>query len=532
MDGEAGVGATVRRRRLALSVATAVPILVLLGLPFAQVELGEVVAYLPMWVAFTLSCFILTAALLLVLYRQGAGVRVLILAGAYAVSGALIAMLAFSMPGVISYEPSFAQASPGWIWIYQHLVPPAIFAAALMNWPEHWAKRFDSAPPTWQRAVGVVGSLVLVGPGLLLLVLLSAPEALPALVNPDSGEYLPGVIVITVGVNLVVVALAITGVARRLGQSGIEVWALVAAVAMLGDVAFTFMTPEEFTLAFYAARGLGMAASAFVLAALLSEVVLVRRHLLRGTRDLEVQVSELLEGQRLREHISAVVSHDMRAPIAGLQGYLEILQDGETDAAFVDRVHERCLVLVKRLSLLTEDMQAAALAANGDLDVLPEILDVESQLHESAEGFPGLDLRLDCEPGLTVWADPLRLQQVLANLIRNAEKHGAEPVFIQARSETDGMVVLRVSDAGPGVPETFIPRLFERYSQGPDAAPGGSGLGLSVARDLVRAHQGTVRYDLTDPAFIVTLPAAPTEIRTPSGRVISPPRRMAMIVKR
>jgi nitrogen-specific signal transduction histidine kinase len=77
------------------------------------------------------------------------------------------------------------------------------------------------------------------------------------------------------------------------------------------------------------------------------------------------------------------------------------------------------------------------------------------------------------------------------------------------------------------VSESFIPRLFERYAQGPNSAPGGSGLGLSVTRDLVRAHGGTVRYDLTEPAFIVTLPAAPTEIRTPNGRVISPPRRMA-----
>jgi signal transduction histidine kinase len=93
-------------------------------------------------------------------------------------------------------------------------------------------------------------------------------------------------------------------------------------------------------------------------------------------------------------------------------------------------------------------------------------------------------------------------------------------------------VVFRVTDAGPGVPEPFIPRLFERYSQGPGAAAGGSGLGLSVVRDPLRAHHGTVRYDLTDPAFIVTLPAAPTEIRTPSGRVISPPRRIAHVLRR
>jgi len=217
----------------------------------------------------------------------------------------------------------------------------------------------------------------------------------------------------------------------------------------------------------------------------------------------------------------------MRAPIAGLQGYLEIVDDEEVDQAFVRRIHERCLVLVRRLSLLTEDLQAAAVAEQGDLEILPELLDVESQLAESAGGFPGLDLRIDCQPGLVAWADPLRLQQILSNLIRNAERHGAEPVEVRVGSEPDGMVVFRVTDAGPGVSETFIPRLFERYSQGPDSAPGGSGLGLSVTRDLVRAHGGTVRYDLTQPAFIVTLPGAPTEIRTPNGRVISLPRRLA-----
>ena len=88
----------------------------------------------------------------------------------------------------------------------------------------------------------------------------------------------------------------------------------------------------------------------------------------------------------------------MRAPIAGLQGYLEIVDGEEVDPVFVRRIHERCLVLVKRLSLLTEDLQAAALASNGDLEVLPELLDVESQLVECAEGFPGLDLRTECEP--------------------------------------------------------------------------------------------------------------------------------------
>ena len=116
--------------------------------------------------------------------------------------------------------------------------------------------------------------------------------------------------------------------------------------------------------------------------------------LLAGNRDLEGQIDDLLEAQQLRDHVAAVVSHDMRAPIAGLQGYLEILDDEEVDPAFVRRIHERCLILVRRLSLLTEDLQAAAIAAHGDLEVLPELLDVESQLAECVGGFPGLDLRV------------------------------------------------------------------------------------------------------------------------------------------
>jgi signal transduction histidine kinase len=120
-----------------------------------------------------------------------------------------------------------------------------------------------------------------------------------------------------------------------------------------------------------------------------------------------------------------------------------------------------------------------------------------------------------------VHADPLRLQQILSNLVRNAQKHGAEPVTIDV-SATDTDATLRVGDAGEGVPETFIPRLFERYSQGARAA-GGAGIGLSVVHDLVQAHHGSIRYDLTDPAFIVTLPVGAPEEPLHEGRVLTAP---------
>ena len=243
-----------------------------------------------------------------------------------------------------------------------------------------------------------------------------------------------------------------------------------------------------------------------------------------GTADLEAQVDRLLEAQRTRDHVSAVVSHDMRAPLAGLHGYLELLVDDEgLDEELVKRMHERSLMLTRRLTLLSEDLLAATTNEHSDLVIKPADLDLSLQLAECASGFPDLDLRIDCPRGVRVHADPLRLQQILSNLVRNAQVHGAEPIVLEVFS--DALVVtIRVCDAGEGVPEAFIPRLFERYSQGARAVSG-AGIGLSVVHDLVQAHGGTIRYDLTRPAFIVSLPVGAPPDPPLAGRVLTAPQR-------
>jgi signal transduction histidine kinase len=526
MEEGGGWGAAVRRRRAALLVTGCVPVLVLVGLPFASTSGPVIPGFTVAWLTLVLAFDLTTAGLLLGMSRSGMGPRPLLLAMAFLWSGAFVVMLAFAIPGAVSETPTFAaeDGAAAWIWLLRHTGPPLLIAAALAVWPAGWERQ---GPVPRRHTFPFLGATLVAGPGLLFAWIALAPGSLPNIADAGTGRLTPLVMVLVLVITGGAVAVSFAGVLQRGSSSGIEVWGVVAAAAWLGDVAFTFMYEDRFTLAWYGARLLGIAASGVVLGVILRENTQVRRRLTADNRDLEAQINDLLEAAQLRDHVAAVVSPDMRAPIAGLQGYLEIVDDDEVDPVFVRRIHERCLVLVRRLSLLTEDLQAAAVAAHGDLEVLPELLDVDSQLAEAAAGFPGLDLRVDSQPGLVAWADPLRLQQILSNLIRNAEKHGAEPVSVRVRSEPDGMVVFRVSDAGPGVSETFIPRLFERYSQGPNSAPGGSGLGLSVTRDLVRAHGGTVRYDLTDPAFIVTLPAAPTEIRTPNGRVISPPRRIA-----
>ena len=186
-------------------------------------------------------------------------------------------------------------------------------------------------------------------------------------------------------------------------------------------------------------------------------------------------------------------------------------------------MHGRSLMLARRLTLMCEDLLAATTTEHSDLVITPADLDLSQQLAECASGFPDMDLRIECPCGVHVHADPLRLQQILSNLVRNAQMHGAEPVTVDVTSDPQ-TVTIRVCDAGEGVPEFFIPRLFERYSQGARATSG-AGIGLSVVHDLVQAHRGTICYDLTQPAFLVTLPVgAPVEPPL-EGRVLTAPQR-------
>ena len=125
-------------------------------------------------------------------------------------------------------------------------------------------------------------------------------------------------------------------------------------------------------------------------------------------------------------------------------------------------------------------------------------------------GVPSVDI--DCPRDLRVLAHPTYLDEIVVNLVENAGKYGAPPITVSAQ-QTGAVVELTVADHGPGVPEGFVPRLFDRSSRADDAPSrsNGSGLGLYLVDKLARACSGSVRYEPNHPQgsrFIVTLPAA------------------------
>ena len=242
----------------------------------------------------------------------------------------------------------------------------------------------------------------------------------------------------------------------------------------------------------------------------------------RPTPPADEPTSSRIAAVEQRRRRNAQTSHEMLNVVAGLRGYAEMLhavrQEREAARARDDWMVDRIQALTARLARLGEDLLGEepdpATVAQDDgvvagaptlrVEVVP--LRVHEHLLECAHSFPGLQVEVECAEDLTVLADDLRLQQVLGNLVRNAERHGSPPVSVVALATPPDRVRITVSDAGPGIPRAYLPSLFDRSTRGPGVQRHGSGLGLSHSRALTEAQDGTLAYEPGDHAFVVTLP--------------------------
>jgi signal transduction histidine kinase len=191
----------------------------------------------------------------------------------------------------------------------------------------------------------------------------------------------------------------------------------------------------------------------------------------------------------------ADASHELRTPLALLRTELDLALRRPRTADELEAALRSAAEETQRLSRLAEDL---LLIARGDRSTLPlrrEHVDVGEFLALVAERFAvradSLGARVDVEPSvLAVDADPDRLAQALGNLLDNALAHGGRSITLSARANGD-VVELHVTDDGPGFPDEFLDRAFDRFSRADDArARGGAGLGLSIVALIGAAHGG------------------------------------------
>jgi signal transduction histidine kinase len=210
------------------------------------------------------------------------------------------------------------------------------------------------------------------------------------------------------------------------------------------------------------------------------------------TRSFNGMVARLQAEEQRRRGFLADVSHELRTPLTILRGTIEGFQDGlyTPDQARLEGLLDE----IKLLDRLVDDLRILSLAESGALALRREPTDLTVLLGEAAEAFNSSGLRIQTDfpaHNLTLEIDPLRLRQVVDNLLSNAVRHTPPGGTIWLRCRAlDGQVELQVEDSGPGIAPADLPHIFERFYKSGDSR--GMGLGLSIARTLVEAHGGTI----------------------------------------
>jgi two-component system CheB/CheR fusion protein len=260
---------------------------------------------------------------------------------------------------------------------------------------------------------------------------------------------------------------------------------------------------------------------------------------------------ELKDGNRRRDEFIATLAHELRNPLAPVQAGLELMRINPSFPAQLDNTREIMARQLKHLVRLIDDLLDVSRISTGKLELVRQTVPVRniidnalevSRLHIESSGHT-LDVCVAPET-LIVHADPVRLAQVLSNLLNNAAKYTPGGGLIRLVVERDANdVSICVIDNGIGIDPAVLPNIFDLFSQGTagsDRRQGGIGIGLSIARKLVEMHGGRLIAKSAGlgqgSCFVVRLPLARAEnpvavppLLTPTSASNVPARRILIL---
>jgi two-component system, OmpR family, sensor kinase len=259
-------------------------------------------------------------------------------------------------------------------------------------------------------------------------------------------------------------------------------------------------------------------------AAGISDREMHRRIGYRGPRDevgrlaetFDAMLARLEEGFAQRQSFYSLASHELRTPLTIVRGHLEVLR--RSRAPETAEMHETLDVALEELGRVTEEVNdmlllgRMLLGQTGPLEPL-DAGEVVRDVGRRTQSIAKRDWRLDLDGPVLVAADREQLGRALLNLVANAVRHTREGDSITLScGRSGGWAVLRVTDSGPGIAEHDLPRIFEPWYRGGTADGGNGGLGLTIVREVVRAHDGEVTVHTTPNAgtsFLIRLPLQP-----------------------
>lgn len=238
-----------------------------------------------------------------------------------------------------------------------------------------------------------------------------------------------------------------------------------------------------------------------------------------AARERERLLEELRDASRAKDEFLAMLGHELRNPLSPIVTALQLMRlRGETGTAREQGVIQR---QVDHLVRLVDDLLDISRITRGKIELKRELCDVQAVLTKAVEQASMLleqrshQLAITVQPGLRCVCDPVRIAQVVANLLTNAARYtdAGGRIELDCQAEDEGRFAIRVRDNGQGIAPEMLPHIFELFYQAPrgiDRAEGGLGIGLALVRSLVELHGGTVEAHSEGAGrgseFIVRLP--------------------------
>jgi signal transduction histidine kinase len=220
------------------------------------------------------------------------------------------------------------------------------------------------------------------------------------------------------------------------------------------------------------------------------------RPLQRLAGSFDEMTERLQTNERRRRELLADVAHELRTPLQAIRGSVEGMLDGlyPADAEHLRPVLERTDVMAR----LLDDLRTLSMAEAGVLELHRETVAPRAVIDDTASAFrieadeAGVTIDVVADDTVpTIEVDPVRLAEILSNLVANALRYTPRGGTVTIRSAAaDGHTVFEVDDTGPGIPPEQLPFIFDRFVRSADR--GGTGLGLAIAKRLVEAHDGTI----------------------------------------
>jgi signal transduction histidine kinase len=505
----ANIPPTSSQRRLARAFLLGLLVILLGTWPFAEIPLPEVHAFVPTLAAALFVSDCVTAALLYAqfsLLRQWA---LLVIASGYLFSALIVIAHALAFPGAFTPTGVLGSGLQSAVWLYWFWhagLPLAIMGYALLKDTD---RKADGRVTGAAIRLSIAGVLTLVI-GLFWFVT-QHHDLLPVTfvdVHPLSlfRRTIGGLVVLTLG------GAALWLLWRR-QRALLDQWLVVALCALLLEVLLaSVLSAGRYTLAWYAGRFYQLVTAAVVMVVLLEEMTQLYADLARSNTMLQrerAMLQRAVEGRRRErdarlltgDAVAATIAHELKQPLtamitrsyAGLRwldrgppdldkamaGFRQIADDGHRAAAVLDRI---------RASFRHDARVRAPLDVNGLIEEAVALLQDELKSHRIAVQL-ALHERL-----LGVMGDRIQLQQVVLNLLTNAMEAMAtvdDPRVLAVRSgvQADGGVLVAIADTGNGVGVEDVPRVFDPLYT---TKAGGMGMGLSICRSIIEAHEGTL----------------------------------------